>query len=117
MPSRVRVTGLAVGSAAISVVGFALTATPAEACSPLQAAPFAAFPPAGANEVPPPTSIKILGSPTAQAEFELEANGQLVPLPQRELLGHGGVGFAVASFWRLPGVLSPSTTYVLRVRE
>lgn len=92
-------------------------ATDAVACSGRQGAPYAAFPPAGATEVPPPTSIKIVGLQTTAAEFELEANGQPVPLPARLLLGFGSTRTHMANFWLVPGVLSPSTSYVLRVRE
>jgi MYXO-CTERM domain-containing protein len=111
MKSRSRATRLfliaACGAAA------AAFATPAHACGGRQPAPLAAFPGSGATEVSPQSSI-FVGAPFGlPAGLEVEANGQLVPLPRGEPLGSGPSG----SWLRLVGGLSPSTSYVVRAQD
>jgi hypothetical protein len=108
---------LALGVATATAMGMGMART-AAACGPLGPAALSAFPGAGATDVPPPSSIVVIGGPNRiPVGLTLEAAGVVVPLPTPQPIGAGRLAGAAASFFRLPGPLTPSTAYVLRVAE
>jgi uncharacterized protein (TIGR03382 family) len=95
-----------------------MLATPkANACGGYPSAPLTSVPSTGATDVSPHTSLMVMGGDGSPAGLTLEANGQPVPLPALQSLGHGFLPRGRAMFWRFQGPLVPSTTYVLRVQE
>lgn len=98
--------------AALSVTAVA-TARLALACSE-SPAPLAAFPASGATDVPPASSIVVVGRRgVPPLGLSLQAAGTPVFLLPTQSLGVGRASEMLAEFYRLPGPLEPGTAYVL----
>ena len=87
------------------------------ACAPLMPAPAGALPSSGAVDVSPATSIVVMKGGAIPAGLVLEAAGVPVMLPTPVALGGGLASGRPATFHRVAGMLTPSTSYVLRATD
>lgn len=99
--------------AMVSLATMARTAT-VWACSGRAPATLSALPAGGATDVSPMTSIMLVtGTSTLPAGLTLRAGEQTLDTPAISSIGSGVAANKGATFWRLAGALSPSTTYTI----